>query len=156
MGGEKQMQTVPMTCITCGSSQASPVYPDSVMPTQATDGSVGYDLYVHHIEDLGDYLKVYTGVSLAPIRGLYFDLVARSSTYKRGLMLANGVGIIDADYRGEIVAVFEKKTHFKGDIKPGDRLVQLIGRQQVRVSFEVVKELDITERKDGAFGSSGN
>jgi dUTP pyrophosphatase len=117
--------------------------------------NVGIDLYANEIEDCGTYIKVKTGIHVQPPKGFYFDLVVRSSTHKKGLMLYNDVGIIDQSYTGEIIAVLYKTADFKELPKVGDRLVQLIPRRSLLVEFIEVSELDSSERGNNGFGSSG-
>lgn len=117
--------------------------------------NVGIDLYVNEIEDCGNYIKVKTGIHIQPPKGFYFDLVVRSSTHKKGLMLYNNIGIIDQSYTGEIIAVLYKTSDFTETPKIGDRLVQLIPRRSLLVDIIEVSELDNSERGDKGFGSSG-
>jgi len=130
------------------------LYPDSKTPTKTNDSDVGLDLYVHHFEDCGTFVKVFTGIAVQPESGYYSELVARSSIYKKGLVLHNCIGIIDRDYTGEIIGVFYKTKDFKG-IEVGERLLQLIGREQLFFRTEVVEELSDTSRGAGGFGSTG-
>lgn len=117
--------------------------------------NTGSDLFCNKIEDCGSFVKIYTGVSVQPPKGYYFDLVSRSSTFKKGLILYNSVGIIDQSYTGEIIAIFKKTQDFTKLPEIGDRLCQLILRQVILVDF-VEEEFDVTERNVCGFGSSGN
>lgn len=132
------------------------LYEDSKMPYRDSDRNAGYDLYVHSIEDKGNYLKIGTGVAIQPDLGYYFELAPRSSTYKKGLTLYNNLGIIDNNYTGEIFAILYKTSDYSKSPKIGDRLVQILPRKQHQVVFEKVEELEDTDRNDGGFGSSGN
>jgi deoxyuridine 5'-triphosphate nucleotidohydrolase len=117
--------------------------------------NTGSDLYCNSVEDCGTFIKVHTGVSVQPPKGYYFDLVPRSSTFKKGLLLYNSVGIIDQSYTGEIIAIFKKTQDFIELPNIGDRLCQLILRQVILVDF-VEEDFEITEREKSGFGSSGN
>jgi len=125
------------------------------MPYKEFKENAGYDLYIHSVEDKGTYLKIGTGISLQPELGAYFELVPRSSTYKRGLILYNNLGVIDNNYTGEIFAIFKKTEDFKELPKIGERLVQILPRHYVQVEFDVVEDFEETKRGSGGFGSSG-
>lgn len=94
--------------------------PDSVatLPVRATNGAAAYDLmaidYEIDFEVFGksvqEFIRFYTGLSLVLPDGFVGDLRARSSIHKLGLYLANGAGVIDSDYRGEIIAVYRKPS----------------------------------------------
>ena len=123
-------------------------------PAKAKIGDAGYDLSAATIEDLGDRIKVGTGISVQPAAGWYCEVYSRSSNVKKGIMLMNSVGIIDNGYTGEIFCVFFK-TRPDATINVGDRVAQLIPKQYARVEFEEVTELNETERSGGGFGSTG-
>jgi len=116
----------------------------------------GYDLTVVEKVKEGPGWELWnTGVKVKPAEGWYFDMVPRSSMSKRGYILANSVGIIDRAYTGPIMAAFKKTEPDAEDIKPGERLVQIIPRPIVHFKFELVEELDETVRGAGGFGSTG-
>lgn len=130
------------------------LYPDAIIPKKSDPHAAGIDLYTHRIEDCGEYLKIYTGISIEPKYGYWFMLTPRSSMFKKGLTLYNNIGIIDTNYRGEIIAICLKTSNF---IMPevGDRLVQLVPQRQIWINIEEVNELNSTDRNDKGFGSSG-
>ena len=138
------------------STRVKKLYEDSKLPYKKEDSDAGYDLYVHRIEDKGDYIKVYSGIALEPDVGYYYMLTPRSSSYKKGLTLSNNLGIIDNNYRGEVIGIFHKTDLFKNLPEVGDRLMQLIPQQQIWVEFEEVDELTETKRSEGGFGSTGD
>ena len=70
-------------------------------------------------------------------------------------MLANTVGVIDSDYRGEIMVFFYNYGDKPQTIKKGDRLAQIVIQPYERFEIEVVEELDKTDRGEGGFGSTG-
>lgn len=130
------------------------LYPDSKLPTSNSPFNAGYDVYTHRFEDCGNYIKVYTGISIQPEGNFYFMLTPRSSLYKSGLTMYSNLGIIDMNYTGEIIGIFYKTSDYKG-INIGDRLLQLIPQEFLKINFEEVEELSTTDRGHGGFGSSG-
>lgn len=135
---------------------------DAVLPTFATEGSIGFDLTIlERGKHLGGNTYVYhTGIAIEPPKGYYTEVVPRSSISKTGYILANSVGIVDNDYRGEVLVVLTK-LH-SGDYETPDilaggpiRIAQLIIRKEVKLPFEIVTELSDTKRGAGALGSTG-
>lgn len=145
----------------------------AILPTKATDGAAGYDLYADADEHMychyGKYLLrenetvVFpTGISMAIPKGYVGLIFPRSGkAIKNGLRLANCVGVIDSDYRGEIKVALHldsmngKHPHNELEIFPGDRIGQIIFKKYEEADFQVVDELDETERGAGGFGSTG-
>ena len=72
-----------------------------------------------------------------------------------GLSLVNAPGTIDADYRGEIKVILVNLSNTPYELKPGERVAQLVVSQFTRVEWEPVEELGETERGAGGFGSTG-
>jgi dUTP pyrophosphatase len=130
------------------------LYENSQSPIKSKVGDAGYDLMASSVEDLGDRLKVGTGLSVQPASGWYCEVYGRSSNVKKGLMLMNSVGIIDNGYTGEIFCIFYK-TRKDSSVNIGDRIAQLIPKQYAMVEFEEVEDLDDTQRGTGGFGSTG-
>lgn len=130
------------------------IYEDSQEPFKKHKSDAGFDLFVHHIEDFGNFIKVFTGIAVCPPDRFYFELYPRSSIYKQGLSLYNSIGVIDNEYRGEIIAIFDKTKDFKELPKKGDRLVQIILKKQQELEFEIVESLENTVRNNGGFGST--
>lgn len=131
------------------------LYEDSQLPTQGHTTDSGYDLYTHSVEDCGNFIKVHTGISIKPESGYWFMLAPRSSSYKKGLTLYNNLGIIDNEYTGEIIGIFQKTNDYNCLPEKGDRLLQLIPQELVKAEFQEVNELSDTERNNGGFGSTG-
>lgn len=127
---------------------------NAMLPNKCKVGDAGYDLSATSIEDLGDRIKVGTGISVQPAAGWYCEVYGRSSNVKKGIMLMNSVGIIDNGYTGEIFCVFYK-TKPDATINIGDRIAQLIPKQYAMVNIQEVTELDETQRNSGGFGSTG-
>lgn len=126
-------------------------------PTRNNSSDSGYDLTLIGIEKtIGNVTLFNTGVKVSPPLGFYFDMVPRSSIIKSGYILANSVGIIDADYTGEIFVPLIKIDQSKPDLPLPNRLVQLIPRMWHDLTFKHVNSLSQTDRSDKGFGSSGN
>lgn len=90
-------------------------------------------------------------------KGIHYFLTARSSIDKTPLMLSNGVGTMDKNYRGYVIAslrhVFPDKPPYK--IERGQRLVQIVPITGDDFDVKIVEELDKTNRGEGGFGSTG-
>ena len=127
------------------------------LPEQQTFGSVGYDVY--SIEDAilhrGHVTVVRTGLSIEPPPWYHVELYVRSSLAKEGIILTNGVGIIDKDYRGEVKLLLSKITSGRKVLPKGTRVGQLIIRKSHFPEIEQVDILNDTERGTGGFGSTG-
>ena len=126
----------------------------------ATKEAACFDLMAASIEYLSDtVVKCHTGLAMEIPEGYVGLLFPRSSVYKSGAMLANGVGVIDSDYRGEVCAIFNilnEKTWFdKGMFDAGDRVCQVMIRKVEDVEFQEVQELSETARGTSGFGSTG-
>jgi len=129
--------------------------PAAAAPVQATVFSAGFDLTAVSVERIGDDAVRYgTGIAVEIPEGHVGLLFPRSSCYKTGQTLANCVGVIDADSRGEIKCVFSKRAG-SGEYKRGDRVAQLMIVQLPRVTFTEAEELSETVRGAGGFGSTG-
>jgi len=132
--------------------------PSVPLPVYATAGAAGFDLAA--AEDLvigaGAIQLVGTGLVFAIPEGFFLAIIARSSTpLKRGLVLANGVGVLDSDYRGptdELKLQLLNITASPIQITAGDRLAQGIILQAPRVSFV---ETTTSAPSRGGFGSTG-
>lgn len=129
------------------------------MPSYQTAGSAGFDLASS--ADLtigpGEIKLVPTGLVFAVPAGHFLGIFARSSTpLKRGLTVANGVGVLDSDYSGptdELKIQLMNVTSAPVDIKRGDRLAQGVIMPFVQAEFEEVKTATTVDR--GGFGSTG-
>lgn len=132
---------------------------DAFSPRRATPGAAGLDLYGTHRElvDIapGATYPVHTGVKLAIPEGYVGLLFVRSSLgVKRGLVLANGTGVIDSDYRGEVIAVLHNTSNKVRAIEPGERVAQLVV-VPCWMGQLTDGELEDTDRGSGGFGSTG-
>ena len=89
-------------------------------------------------------------------KGLMGLIFARSGlASKRGLAPANKVGVVDADYRGEIMVALHNHTENPQSIEPGERIAQMVFTPYIKGNFEVVDDLEETLRGAGGFGSTG-
>lgn len=112
------------------------------------------DQEVVHIAPGATY-PVHTGIKVAIPEGYVGFLIPRSSLgVKRGLVLANGVGVIDSDYRGEVIAVLHNTTNEVRAIEPRERVAQLVV-VPCWMGQLTEGELDTTVRGVGGFGSTG-
>ena len=133
------------------------LHPAAVTPTRATDGSAGWDLTASEWAcvncgfDNNLYAMYHTGIAVEIPAGYMGLLFPRSSCFKRGLSLANSVGVIDSDYRGEICFIYKGC----GMYQKGDRIGQLVIVPCPDVELVEVEELSQTERGQGGFGSTG-
>ena len=131
----------------------------AILPTYGTIDSAGADLYallddVISIEP-GETVVIPTGLSMAIPKGYAGLIYARSSLgTKRGLAPANKVGVIDADYRGEVKVVLYNQSKSVQTISPQERIAQIIITPYMQVQFKAVEELSETERGQGGFGST--
>lgn len=132
---------------------------EAVIPSYGTDFSAGLDLTATSLEkvDKGEYgyYEYGTGLAFEIPEGFVGLIYPRSSISKTGHILANSVGVIDSDYRGEVM--FRFKTI--GDSKEyniGDKIGQLIIMPYPKIEFELVDELKDTKRGSGGFGHTGS
>lgn len=126
-------------------------------PTRASQGDAGLDLYAaEETVIMSDFrTMVGTGTYLELPDTHFAMLVPRSSlSVKRDIQMVNGVGIIDAGYRGEIKAPLISMGEDRV-IAKGERIVQIVILPVVQAEFNRVEVLGATERGDGGFGSTG-
>ena len=130
-------------------------------PSRATAGSAGMDLSACIEEAIiiapRPLAKIPTGIAIALPAQEYVALVfARSGLgIKHGISLSNGVGVIDSDYRGEIMVGLTNRSEEPYTIHPGDRIAELVVTPVVLPQLELTAELDATGRGTGGFGSTG-
>ena len=134
---------------------------DIPLPFYATPGSAAMDLHACMEEAVviptGGRKVIPTGIAIALPSPDYVALVfARSGLgIKHGIAPANCVGVIDSDYRGEILVGLQNSGDADYVIQPADRIAQLMVTPVVQADVELVDELDETERGAGGFGSTG-
>lgn len=138
------------------------LYKDAVIPTSGSAQAAGLDLYAYtegadRLEIWPhDTRKIKTGIAAAIPSGYFGAIFARSGiATKRGLRPANAVGVVDADYRGEIIVALHNDTDETQYVIKDERIAQLVVIPYLPVSLNVVPELDETERGAGGFGSTG-
>ena len=131
------------------------------VPTRGSAQAAGYDLYAgvdHEIEIAPhDTVKVDTGIAIEIPNGYFGAIYARSGLATNyGLRPANCVGIIDSDYRGNIIVALHNDTDIKQKIGINERIAQLVIQPYLPVSFNVVvDDLSETDRGSSGFGDSG-
>lgn len=127
------------------------------LPTRGSKDAAGLDLYCpFHIKVPADsQKKIPLGIAVEIPKGHMGLLVPRSSMSKTPLRCANSVGIIDADYRGELSIAYENISCSDYTIFRGDRIAQLIIVPIAIVDVEEAQTLSETERGDGGYGSTG-
>ena len=133
------------------------MHPHAEVPTRAHPTDAGLDLAASETTHIapGVVTLVPTGVAVAIPAGHVGLLAARSSlAVKKAMTLANGVGIIDADYRGEIKVPIVTLDGCHNLIQAGQKIAQLIIIPIATPTVEVFSELPDSERGAGAFGSS--
>lgn len=134
--------------------------PNAKLPTRATPGSAGYDLYACLSSPMTiaphERVKVPTGLKIAipdPSVGAFIFPRSGLST-KFGLGLPNSVGVIDSDYRGEILVAMVNNANTPYTIQPGDRIAQMVFLPIITYDFVLAEQLDETQRGEGGFGST--
>lgn len=132
-------------------------------PTQGSAQAAGWDLYAdaeareNIILAPGEVKKISTGICIALPEGTFGALYARSGmATKRGLALANKIGIIDSDYRGPIIVALKNESNETQIIEHGERIAQLVVQPYITVTFNEIDNIGTTARGDGGFGSTGS
>ena len=134
--------------------------PRAKLPAYGSADAAGADLYALTDGPVtiapGETALIPTGIVVAVPRGYVGLVYARSGlACKRGIAPANKVGVIDADYRGEVMVYLHNHGTEPQTIENGDRVAQLVITPYLTAEFERVDELDSTERGAGGFGSTG-
>ena len=134
--------------------------PGATLPRYSSDLAAGADLYACLEQEVrilpGETVLIPTGIAAAIPAGYAGFVFARSGlSVKMGLAPANKVGVIDADYRGEILVALYNQSGQVRTVKSGDRIAQLVIEKVETPVFEEVDELPSTERGAGGFGSTG-
>lgn len=134
---------------------------NAIIPKKMTDEAAGCDLYAcleNNSATIKPHqtVKINTGIKMAIPQGYFGAIYARSGlATKDGLRPANCVGVIDSDYRGEIIVALFNDSNKEKVINTGDRIAQLVIQSYQNVNFIETRELDETDRGNGGFGSSG-
>ena len=130
------------------------------LPEYATPHSAGLDLRAHLNESVvlqpGERRLVPTGLRMALPDGWEAQVRPRSGlALKHGVTVLNSPGTIDADYRGPVGVIVVNHGSEAFEITPGERIAQLVFTRYERAEWQIVDELDATERGEGGFGHSG-
>lgn len=140
--------------------QVKRLSPNAKLPTYGTDQAAGADLYACleapvTIEP-GQTVSIPTGIALAVPEGCAGLVYARSGmACKRGLAPANKVGVIDSDYRGQVLVMLHNHGSQSQTVEHGDRVAQLLITPVLTPPYAAVEALDDTARGIGGFGSTG-
>ena len=132
----------------------------ATIPTYGTDLSAGADLRAVLDAPVtinpGESVLIHTGIATAIPEGFVGLVYARSGiACKRGLAPSNKVGVIDADYRGEIMVSLHNHGTTEQTIDPDERIAQMVVTPFIHCEYEETDNLDDTERGAGGFGSTG-
>jgi len=133
------------------------LHPEAKLPVKSHSTDACFDCYAVSKEYIGNLRYEYgLGFSLELPEGTQLDLRSRSSIHKTGLMLSNGIGTGDEGYTGEYKVVFYHVIPGMPPYEIGDRVCQIQLSKRTDMEFEIVNELQETERSDGGYGSTGN
>ena len=132
----------------------------AVLPTYGSKFSAGADLYALCEEELvfapNETKLVHTGLAMEIPEGFAGLIYARSGlALKRGLAPANKVGVVDSDYRGEIMVALHNHSEVEQKIQPSERIAQLVIAPFLKAEFSETQTLSDTVRGEGGFGSTG-
>ncbi len=133
---------------------------NAVLPEYQTDHSAGMDLHAAIEKPIKlkpmERQVIPTGVAVALPSGYEAQVRARSGlAAKHGVTLANGIGTIDADYRGEVGVIVINLGQKDFKVEPGMRIAQLVTAKYEKIIWNEVDTLDETKRSSGGFGSTG-
>ena len=120
-------------------------------------GDAGLDLFIIDALTIrpGETAIIKSNIACENTDEMPYLLMPRSSISKTPLRQCNSVGLIDAGYRGEIMAAVDNIKDIPYTVEPGQRLFQLVSMDGAPITFEIVSELSQTDRGDGGFGSTG-
>ena len=132
----------------------------ALIPSYGSDFSAGCDLYAVTDQDIdikpSETIMIHTYLSMEIPIGFAGLIYARSGlASKKGLAPANKVGVVDADYRGEIMVALHNHSNETQTISNGERIAQLVITPFLKASFIETDELSDTVRGAGGFGSTG-
>ena len=136
------------------------IKPNAAIPTYGSANAAGADLYACIDSTItiesGETVLVPTGLAMELPTGYAGLIYARSGlASKKGLAPANKVGVIDSDYRGEVLVALHNHSSQDASIEPGERIAQLVITPYIMGVFQEADELSDTERGAGGFGSTG-
>ncbi|HIU02449.1 MAG TPA: dUTP diphosphatase [Candidatus Onthocola gallistercoris] len=133
---------------------------NAILPTYGTPYSAGADLYACMDEPVtiapGETVLIKTGLAMAIPEGYAGLIYARSGlATKKGLAPANKVGVVDADYRGEVMVPLHNHSRVAVTVEHGERIAQMVITPFLTAEFLEAEELDDTLRGENGFGSTG-
>ena len=133
---------------------------NATCPSYQSASAAGADLYAAIDEALtieaGQTVLVPAGVAMEIPEGFVGLVSARSGlATKKGIAPANKVGVIDSDYRGEIMVALHNHSNKSAEIEAGERIAQIVLTPYLTAQFEIADELSDTERGAGGVGSTG-
>lgn len=137
------------------------LHENAILPTRGSEKAAGYDLYARLEEEnlmISPHTTVMvgTGVAMSIPDGYFGAVYARSGiARKKSLRPANCVGVIDSDYRGEVIVALHNDSNSSQYIENGERIAQIVIQPYLSVEFIESSELDDTQRGAGGFGSTG-
>jgi len=131
------------------------------LPARITGGSVGFDVSACLENDAviapGETMMIGSGFAIALEPGYAAFLYARSGLgIKHGMVPANCVGVVDSDYRGEVIIGLKNTAGAPFVVRAGDRIAQMVICKCELPELEICDRLDDTSRGDGGFGSTGS
>lgn len=134
--------------------------PRAKVPTYGSADAAGADLYALTDGPVtiapGETVIIHTGLAFAIPQGYVGLVYARSGmATKQGLAPANKVGVIDADYRGELMVALHNHGGEARTVNDGDRVAQMVIAPYLAAQFQLTDDLDDTDRGEGGFGSTG-
>ena len=134
---------------------------NAVIPTYGTPYSAGADLYACMEEPIiippGETVLIKTGIALEVPIGYAGLIYARSGlASKKGLAPANKVGVVDSDYRGEVMVALHNHSLIQAKVEPKERIAQFVITPYIAADFQLVDQLEDTRRGTGGFGSTGS
>ena len=134
---------------------------NAILPEYQTEGAAGADMHACLDEPVVlapmERRMIPTGIAVAIPKGFELQIRARSGlSIKHGITMVNGVGTIDADYRGEMGVLLINLGQEAFTIEPGMRIAQMVVARYETISWDVVDELDETDRGTGGYGSTGH
>lgn len=134
--------------------------PEAVCPAYQSECAAGADLYAAINENINiepqKTVLIPTGIAMEIPEGFVGLIYARSGlALKKGLAPANKVGVIDSDYRGEIMVALHNHGSSAATVERGDRIAQIVLTPYLTADFEVSDTLSETQRAGGGFGSTG-
>lgn len=133
---------------------------NAIIPTYGSIEAAGADLYACMGENVeiksGETVMIKTGIAMEIPKGYVGLVYARSGlAFKNGIAPSNKVGVIDSDYRGEIMVALHNHSKVDYIVEDFQRIAQIVIAPYLKVEFEEVEDLNSSIRGEGGFGSTG-